>query len=148
MDQESLAYLLRSIVMKTKRRADGFVAQYGLTAQQGRTIDYIASHEQAGVIQQDMARLFGLQKATITALLQGLEQKGYITRRLSPTDDRKKMLYVLPKGKKLIDEFARAAQQVERELVKSLTKQETQTLLGLLRKIDDTFDMETNHATR
>ncbi len=148
MDHQSITYILRSIVMKTKRRADSFVEQYGLTAQQGRTIDYIASHELEGVIQQDMALLFGLQKATITSLLQGLEQKGYIERRLSPSDGRKKMLYVLPKGKVLIDEFARTAEQVEFELLKSLTAKERHMLLSLLHKMDSNFNKINSDAKK
>ena len=142
MEQQSLTYLLRKIVIKTKRQADSFVAEYGLTAQQGRTIDFIASHEQAGVIQQDIARMFGLQKATITSLIQGLEQKGYIERRASPTDDRKKMLYVLEKGRVLIEQFLQTAEQVEAELLKPLTLQERRTLASLLHKIDKNFDKD------
>ena len=151
MDQQSLTYLLRTIGMKTKRRADSFVSEYGLSAQQGRAIHYIASHEHEGIIQQDVANVFDLQKATITALVQGLEQKGYIERRVSPTDDRKKMLYVLPTGKKLIEQFTRTAKQVESELLESLTEVESQTLISLLKKIDNNFDKDSedmNHETR
>ncbi|MEH7095017.1 MarR family winged helix-turn-helix transcriptional regulator [Neobacillus vireti] len=131
--------LFQSIGIKIKRRADESVQGLGLNAQQGRIIDYIYEHQDKGLIQKDLAETFNRRGASITSMLQGLEKKGYIERKIPAENERQKNIYVLPKGEELIDSFNHIFEKVEKEIVKSLTEEEKQTLIALLTKVNQSL---------
>lgn len=112
------------------------VKDMGISSQQGRMISYIAHNEDKGLIQKDLAEVFQRRGASITSMLQGLEKKGYIERRIPENNERQKNIYVLPKGRALIDETNAAFYAAEQELVHALNDEEVQQLTELLRKID------------
>lgn len=136
-NQAPLSYLFRIIGMKQKNKADKSISEMGLNAQQGRTIGFIDDHE--GMIQKDLSHYFGCTDASTTSILQGLEKKGYIERRILKDNEREKRLYVLPKGKALITAFSEKFMENERELGASLTDDEKETLIALLIKINNSL---------
>jgi DNA-binding MarR family transcriptional regulator len=110
-----------------------------ISQQQGRMIAYIAQNEDKGLIQKDLAQVFQRRDASITSMLQGLEKKGYIERRIPKNNERQKNIYVLPKGKALIDQTNEAFYAAEKELVQALNAEEVEELTRLLRKIDQSL---------
>lgn len=132
------SYLFRAITFKMKNKADKSLSAYGLTSQQGQTIGYINSNE--GVIQKDLAVFFNKRDATMTSMLQGLEKKGFIERRIPENNEREKRVYLLPKGKGLVESFDKKFQEIENDITRSLTDDEIQTLLRLLTKINNNLE--------
>jgi MarR family transcriptional repressor of mepA len=128
--------LFQTIGLKIKRKADESVQELGLNAQQGRMIGYISEHQDKGLIQKDLADTFQRRGASITSMLQGLEKKGYIERKIPAENERQKNIYVLPKGEALVNAFQQMFSTVEQDIVKSLTEEEKQTLLKLLIKVN------------
>ncbi|WP_205408896.1 MarR family transcriptional regulator [Listeria goaensis] len=128
--------LLRSIMHKSRESMEKRVKDMGVSSQQGRMISYIAQNEDKGLIQKDLAEVFQRRSASITSMLQGLEKKGYIERRIPGNNERQKNIYALPKGKALIAETNEAFYEAEKELVHALSEEEVQQLTALLRKID------------
>ncbi|MNC62276.1 transcriptional regulator SlyA [compost metagenome] len=102
-------------------------------------IAYIHKHQGRGVIQKELADRFHVGGANITSILQGLEKKGFIERKIPAHNERQKNIYVLPKGVELIEEFKRSFQQVEAEIVQSLSSDEQKLLKELLVKINQNF---------
>lgn len=129
--------LIRTIGLKTKFRADKMINELGLNSQQGRMIGYIYEHQEEGIIQKDLADTFHRKGASITSMLQGLEKKGYIERRIPKDNERQKNIYVLPKGIALINDFNRIFTEVEENITKNLTKEERASLLSLLIKVNN-----------
>ncbi|AWI03410.1 MarR family winged helix-turn-helix transcriptional regulator [Clostridium drakei] len=128
--------LIRSIAIKMKLSSDEKVKKLGLNSGQGRMIGYIYEHQDNGIIQKDLARAFQRTEASITSMLQGLEKKGYIERRIPKENERLKYIYVLPKGAELIEDFNKSVLEEEENIIASLTEQEKETLLALLLKVD------------
>lgn len=128
--------LLRSIAIKMKHSADEKVKKIGLNSQQGRMIGYIYEHQDSGIIQKDLAKVFQRTEASITSMLQGLEKKGYIERRIPKENERQKYIYVLPKGAELIEDFNKSLVETEENIIVNLTKQEKETFLALLLKVE------------
>ncbi len=73
-------------------------------------------------------------------MLQGLEKKGFIERRIPKDNEREKKVYLLPKGKELIEDFDKKFQEIENDITKCLTDDEIQTLLRLLTKINSNLE--------
>ena len=136
MDKLVISNLLRSIMNKSRESMEQRVKDMDISPQQGRMISYIVQNEDKGLIQKDLAEVFQRRGASITSMLQGLEKKGYIERRIPENNERQKNIFVLPKGKALVDETNEAFYAAEKELVHALNEDEVQQLTELLRKID------------
>ena len=74
--------LISIISRKLMFKADKKINKLGLNSQQGRVIKYIYEHQEEGLIQQDLANISGRTKASITSMLKGLENNGYIRREI------------------------------------------------------------------
>ncbi|MDN4602895.1 MarR family transcriptional regulator [Paenibacillus sp. F6_3S_P_1C] len=131
--------LFQIIGLKLKKRADESIKELGLNAQQGKVIDYLYENQNKNIIQMDLADRFHLSRASITSMLQGLEQKGFIERKIPANNERQKNIYVLPKAVELIEDFQDSFQKVEEEIVQVLTNEEKQVLKKLLIKINETI---------
>ncbi|EME3567025.1 TPA: MarR family winged helix-turn-helix transcriptional regulator [Enterococcus faecium] len=136
MDKMIVSNLMRSIMNKSRESMEQRTKDMGISPQQGRMISYIAQNEDKGLIQKDLAEVFQRRGASITSMLQGLEKKGYIERRIPEDNERQKNIYALPKGKALVDETNEAFYAAEKELIHALSEEEVQQLIELLRKID------------
>lgn len=134
--------LIRSIGLKTKFIADKKINELGLNSQQGRMIGYIYEHQDEGIIQKDLADAFQRKGASITSMLQGLEKKGYIDRRIPKDNERQKNIYVLPKGVALINDFNKIFSEVEENITKNLSKEEKESLLSLLMKVNSNLTVK------
>ncbi|WP_186429744.1 MarR family winged helix-turn-helix transcriptional regulator [Clostridium sp. BSD9I1] len=131
--------LIRSIALKIKFSADKKVNKLGLNSQQGRMIGYIYEHQDSGIIQKDLADAFQRTGASTTSMLQGLEKKEYIERRIPKGNERQKNIYVLPKGVALIEDFNKSFAEVEKSITANLTGEEKDTLLALLIKVNNSL---------
>nr|WP_301389349.1 MarR family transcriptional regulator [Enterococcus entomosocium] len=139
MEELIVSNLMRSIMNKSRESMELRIKDLDISQQQGRMIAYIAQNEDKGLIQKDLAQVFQRRDASITSMLQGLEKKGYIERRIPKNNERQKNIYVLPKGKALIDQTNEAFYAAEKELVKALNAEEVEELTRLLRKIDQSL---------
>ena len=139
MERMVVSSLLRSIMYKSRESMSQRVKDMDVSPQQGRMISYIAQYEEKGLIQNDLAKAFQRRSASITSMLQGLEKKGYIERRIPADNERQKNIYALPKGKALVDETNQAFYESEKGLVHALSEEEKQQLINLLKKIDDSL---------
>lgn len=131
--------LFQIIGLKLKKRADESIKELGLTSQQGKVIDYIYENQNNHIIQKDIADRFHLRGASVTSMLQGLEQKGFIERKIPVNNERQKNIYVLPKAVELIEEFNNSFQKVEHEIAQTLNDEEKQILKKLLIKINESI---------
>lgn len=139
MEELIVSNLMRSIMNKSRESMELRIKDLDISQQQGRMIAYIAQNEDKGLIQKDLAQVFQRRDASITSMLQGLEKKEYIERRIPKNNERQKNIYVLPKGKALIDQTNEAFYAAEKELVQALNAEEVEELTRLLRKIDQSL---------
>ncbi|UKS29610.1 MarR family transcriptional regulator [Paenibacillus sp. HWE-109] len=128
--------MLQLIGLKLKKQADESIKELGLNSQQGKLIAFIHEHQEQGLIQKDLSERFHVRGASITSMLQGLEKKGYIERKIPAHNERQKNIYVLPKGLALINDFELSFQRVEEKIVQNLNEDDRQVLQQLLTKIN------------
>ncbi len=96
---------IRAIGFAQRATADAWVAGSGLTRQQAFTLWYIEEHQDRGVIARELAEMSGTTPASVASLLQGLEDRGLITRSPSPSDSRVKLITVTEEGSGLVVGF-------------------------------------------
>ena len=88
-----------------------------------------------GLSQTALSREVGFDKATVVALLDGLERLGWAERRRSKDDRRRSALYITTAGKKALKELGAQAMANEAAIHAALTEQERTQLFELLDKV-------------
>ncbi|QEO14318.1 winged helix DNA-binding protein [Agromyces intestinalis] len=131
---------IRALGFAQRSSADEWVRESGLTRQQAFTIGYIEEHQDRGVIARELAEISGTTAASVASLLQGLEERGLVTRTPSPDDSRVKLLRVTPAASRLTEGFEDAMIAAQEQPFAVLTPDEQQTLLSLLERV--TADIE------
>ena len=126
---------IRTLGFAQRAMADAWVRDSGLTRQQGFTLGYIEEHQDRGVIARELSEVSGTTPAAVAGLLQGLEDRGYITRTPSPDDSRVKLITITPEGSRLIEGFDDEMRSGQERLFASLSPDEQDRLLALLERV-------------
>ncbi len=126
---------IRAIAFAQRAAADEWVAGSGLTRQQGFALGYIEAHQARGVIARELAEMSGTTPASVTSLLQGLEDRGLITRAPSPTDSRVKLVSITPAGARIIAGFDTEMAAAQEKIFAPLTTSDQDLLADLLERI-------------
>ena len=97
---------------------------------------YIMRHAKQGeVFQRDIEKEFSLRRSTVTVMLQGFEQKGYILRVPVSRDARLKKIVLTEKAEQLQERSWREMERFHQKLEENLSEDEKEQLLNLLGKI-------------
>lgn len=99
--KESLHYLLMSDHFLFQKSLAASVRDTGLTPGQPKILDYLINHD--GAIQREIAVSCHIEPASLTAILNGMENKGYIERKTDSGNRRSYHVYLTPLGRKYAD---------------------------------------------
>ncbi len=88
-----------------------------------------------GLSQKMLSDELGQDKATVVALLDELERRGWAERRRDAVDRRRHHLHVTPQGQAALDWMAGQAIENERDVVDALSVEEATQLLDLLDRV-------------
>jgi DNA-binding MarR family transcriptional regulator len=78
-----------------------------------------------------------ISSATMTAMLDVLERRGWIRRSPNPEDRRSVLIQITPEGRATADQIIPALHNIERRTMSALTAKEQNQLVGLLAKVLD-----------
>jgi DNA-binding MarR family transcriptional regulator len=100
----------------------------------------IALHGLHGVNQGDLAKAIGMNKVTVSQIVQALESRGWITRKKADIDRRRHQLALTRAGQRALDQTAEMAEATYAEQMAPLSEPERQRLFKLLQRIVDELE--------
>ncbi len=119
------------VIVRTDFRAalgsDGFSAR--VFSALSLTVKY------PNITQSELARMMGIERSGLVAIVDELESKDYLHRAPVPGDRRVQALVPTLAGKRAYDAAIKAVRAHEDRLFSDMTDEEKETLLGLLKKI-------------
>ena len=108
-----LGYLLRRAQGAMHRDFMAAVAEFGLTQKQAAALWLIQAN--GGVSQAELAAALGMDRATMMAVTDRLEDRSFVIRKRSSTDRRRQDLYLTPAGQTILRKCkARVAEHEEK----------------------------------
>jgi DNA-binding MarR family transcriptional regulator len=119
----------------SSRAARSLTSPYEIDGREPAVLLTLAGHEPAS--QQQAAERMGVDRTTMVALLDGLSEKGLVTRRPQEGDRRRNVVELTRKGQDTLRDATVASDEAERALLSAITKQEALVLRKLLRAIVD-----------
>ncbi|MDR2503391.1 MAG: MarR family transcriptional regulator [Deltaproteobacteria bacterium] len=84
------------------------------------------------ITQEEITRIAGVDKSTVSRALKGMERKGWIIRKLDPADTRRKILSLTDKADALKQSSLRAVQITLAQALKGIDMEECAVCLKVL----------------
>ncbi|HEY3127200.1 MAG TPA: MarR family transcriptional regulator [Candidatus Limnocylindria bacterium] len=127
--------LLIGVARELRTVVDRQVQPLGLTMQQAELI--VWTHRQRGATPTQLTELLLTDDAGVSRLVDRLEAKGLITRRVHGRDRRSRELRLTPPGRALATRLMRFAARGNEKLLAGLSPEETSELRRLLLRVSD-----------
>lgn len=130
-----IAILIKKLSLEIDKLSNPILEPYDLTHSQFKILKYLLTKSEGTVRQVDIERYFSMTNPTVTGLVQTLENKGMIERKVNQSDSRSKILILTQKTREMKELLYSLGNKLEAELVHALTEEERQELLRLLNKL-------------
>lgn len=129
----SFHYLLMASQALFQRKVMAHLTDCGLTAGQPKVLDYLGLHN--GSVQKAIAAGCQIEPATLTGILNRMEEKGLIYRQMENGDRRSLHVYLTEEGKEKQKLVRETLEGLTREILSEISPEEQQVLLECLVKI-------------
>ena len=133
--KEKNALLLSGIAHELNLYRNRVYEPYGITGKQAIILTFISFNSDKELTQKDFEQEFNLRPSTVNSLLNYLEDGGFLTRTVSNTDGRAKIITAEEKGKRLFDVILNCMQVQDDLIVKGFTEEEQIQLHSYLHRI-------------
>ncbi|MAS03356.1 MAG: MarR family transcriptional regulator [Ahrensia sp.] len=127
---ETFTRTLASVSRQWKRRLDAQFRHLGLSQARWGVILELSRHEDATQI--ELARVLGIEGATLVRLLDGLEAIGLVERHPSPEDRRAKKLALTEPAKMLLEKMKTIAARNRTEILEDVPADDLRTAVRVL----------------
>lgn len=114
-----------------------FLAKHGLSHGRFAILMYLNRNPETPVNQTHLADAYGVSKATITGLIDGLERDAMVERLPDPGDRRASLVRLAPAGAKFLSDFLPDHFRAVAALVSGLDGDDRARLMGLLGRVQD-----------
>ena len=144
--EDSVGYLMRKVLSSIRTQADGQLATHDLTYAQWLPLYKISRCKDTTVA--SLARDLENDPAAMTRALDRLETKGLVVRERSTTDRRVVQLALTAEGQKVAAQVPAVLSDVLNGHLSDFTRDEWQTLLSLLRRMQSNGEALRQSADR
>lgn len=137
MDEEyEIGKQIQMLSRKIKRKMDEAFLNYGITGSQAFMLKFIHEKQINGkVYAKNIENEFDMRRPTVTGILQLMEQNNFIKRRAEGKDARLKEIVITSKGMEIVKKIDLNVEQIEKDLVKDVSKEEMKTFLNIIGKL-------------
>lgn len=111
-----------------------------LTLGQPKILDYLKDHD--GASQKEIAAACYIEAASLTSILNRMEEKGMIERRMLNGNRRSFYIFMTPFGKELQEEVANSFTMLEEEAFRNIPEEKKEELIDLLLTIHNNLITE------
>src|SRR5436190_4540448 len=126
-------FLLGYLGERSRRRFFEMLGPHGFDPREFGLVTVVRNRP--GMTQQELASLARIDPSSMVAVLDGLEQRGVVERRIDPSDRRRRAVHLTEEGERTWQALQREARKTGEAFLRPLTPEERTTLNQLLRKL-------------
>ena len=130
---DRLGYLFKHAQLRLGELTAEALAPHGVTGRELAVLIVLASRGPAS--QQEAAGRLGIDRTTMVAFLDDLEDRGLVTRRPGPADRRRNVVVLTPAGEDTLRRARKAGEEAERRFLAPLSGSAAEQLRRALRKL-------------
>jgi DNA-binding MarR family transcriptional regulator len=128
-----LGYLLKHVQMRFFEIGAAALEPFGISGREAAVLRAIDGPQP--LAQGEIARRMGIDRTTMVALIDDLQERGLVQRRQDPDDRRKNVVELTDAGHGIVRHATRAAEQAERAFLSPLSASEAQQFKKTLRAL-------------
>ena len=117
-----------------EERRNHSLLRYNLTSSQMDMLFYLKFQE-GEVHQREIEKFFGLKNPTVTGILNRLEEKGFVLRKMRPDDKRFRLVELTEKSNSMFAELCEEMKQMNDRIYSCMTEEEREIFSALLDRI-------------
>lgn len=130
---DTLHYLIMANQMLVQRALIEQIKDIGLTIGQPKILDYLKEHD--GSNQKEIAKACFLEAGSLTTILNKMEEKDLIERRVLNGNRRSFHIFMTEEGRKKQQVVDHAFSEIEKKALEDIPKEEYENFLAVYRKI-------------
>lgn len=130
---DSLHYLIMANQMLVQRGLLERLKETGLTIGQPKVLDYLKEHD--GSNQKEIARACFLEAGSLTSILNRMEEKGLVERRMLNGNRRSFHVFLTENGKKNQELVEEMFAEIEKDALDGISSEEFETFMEVYWKI-------------
>lgn len=130
---DSLHYLIMANQMLVQRGLLERLKETGLTIGQPKVLDYLKEHD--GSNQKEIARACFLEAGSLTSILNRMEEKGLVERRMLNGNRRSFHVFLTENGKKNQELVEEMFAEIEKDALDGISSEEFEIFMEVYRKI-------------
>ena len=132
-----IGYFIKKIYLHCQCELNQKFAEFDLTASQTFVMIHLFKHHAKGILlnQKDLETAFHLSNPTITGILQRLEAKGLIERKIGEKEARVKYISLTEKAHLLDEQLKKLYAEHEQSIIQDYSDEEALVLKKLLQKL-------------
>ncbi len=130
---DTLHYLIMANQMLVQKALLERLRDTGLTIGQPKILDYLKDHD--GSSQKDIAKACFLEAGSLTTILNKMEEKGLIERRILNGNRRSFHIYMTDEGREKMQLIDRSFSEIEKKAVLDVSDEELETFMSVYKKI-------------
>ncbi len=141
--EEHVGRAVHHLSRKIRRYSEDCVRTLQLdqvTAMNGWVLGYLYDHRDREVYQKDLETRFCIARSSVTAIMQHMEQCGYIRREGVARDARLKRVVLTPKGEETHLRIISVFDGIDEMLREGFTEEELDSFFGMLQKLGEKID--------
>jgi DNA-binding MarR family transcriptional regulator len=131
----SVGFLISQLGFFSSRRFSEALAPLGLDPREFLLLRFVAASE--GQSQQALAERLAIPPSRMVALVDHLEESGFLERRPDPEDRRVRGLHLTRKGRGVLERAFKIAIDYETQLCAGINREERELLIDLLQKLQE-----------
>ncbi len=139
---DTLHYLIMANQMLVQKALLEQLKDTGLTIGQPKILDYLKDHD--GSNQKEIARACFLEAGSLTIILNKMEEKGLIERRILNGNRRSFHIFLTEEGKKKQQLVADAFLEIEKKALSNISEKEYEQFISVYQKIYSNLQSKTN----
>lgn len=129
----SYHYMLMTNHMLLQKRLLSGLKDTGLTAGQPKVLDYLQDHD--GANQKEIAAGCRIEAGSLTSVLNRMEEKGLVQRRMLDGNRRTYYIFLTEKGKELLHIVKNKFEELEEEAFIGISDEDKETFMKLFFRI-------------
>lgn len=131
--EHSFHYLLLANQSMVHRQLLAQLKDTGLTLGQPKVLDYLQYHD--GAHQAEIARACHIEPASLTSVLNRMEEKSLVERRTQQGDRRSFAVYLTEQGRQVARRVQQAFAQLEEQAFAGVSEAEREQFLAVFRRV-------------
>lgn len=138
--QFEMLIALHDVARMMRTRFDRWASAYGMTRAQGMILARLSDNP--GMTQNQMAAVCEVEPITIGRLVDRLEARGLLERRLDPADRRIRRLHLLPAAEPILAEIRRYKDELFRDVTDGLDDETIDLMTRALERMKNNLTTE------